>query len=175
RTAAGARPPLRLAPDGVLSQVRRGTRRGRPTGARSCAVLTPVLLALLLVACGRPAEPRADALPSGDVSAPVAEAAGAPSQEGPRPLVTGQAPAGVTGELVFQSDVRGRPKIFHLALPSGAVTQLTQGDDVRDETPRWSPDGQRIAFASNRAFYGEQAETGEPVLDLYVMDAGGGN
>jgi Tol biopolymer transport system component len=138
-------------------------------------VLTPVLLALLLVACGRPAEPRADALPSGDVSAPVAEAAGEPSQEGPRPLVTGQAPPGVTGELVFQSDVRGRPKIFHLALPSGAVTQLTQGDDVRDETPRWSPDGQRIAFASNRAYYGEQAETGEPVLDLYVMDAGGGN
>lgn len=133
------------------------------------------LVALTLAGCGRSPDVASDASPSGDASMPAAAAEVTPPQDGPRPLVTGQAPAGLAGELVFQSDVRGRPKIFHLALPSGAVTQLTQGDDVRDETPRWSPDGRHVVFASNRAYYGERPAGGEPVFDLYVMDADGGN
>ena len=62
-----------------------------------------------------------------------------------------------TGTLVFQSDVAGRPKIFTIDVATGQVRQLTHGADWRDESPRWSPDGQFIAFTSNRAHYGPQA------------------
>ena len=43
------------------------------------------------------------------------------------------------------------------------ITLLTQND--RDLTPAWSPDGQRIAFSSNR----------DGDRDIYVMDADGKN
>ena len=78
-----------------------------------------------------------------------------------------------TGTLVFQSDIAGRPKLFSMDLANGTVRQLTTGDQWRDESPRWSPDGQFIAFASNRAHYGPQAEQGSPDLDVYVMRADG--
>ena len=81
---------------------------------------------------------------------------------------------GVTaGTLVFQSDVAGRPKIFTLDVATGLVRQLTQGAEWRDESPRWSPDGQWVAFTSNRAHYGAQPETGTPDVDVYVMRADG--
>lgn len=139
------------------------------------------ILALTLAACGGSPDGHPDASPPADASAGAAITDAAPSpappspEGGPQPLVTGQAPDGLTGELIFQSDVRGRSKIFHLALPAGRITQLTHGDDVRDETPRWSPDGRRILFTSNRAYYGDSPAAGEPVFDLYVMDADGGN
>ena len=41
-------------------------------------------------------------------------------------------------------------------------------------TPRWSPDGARVVFASNRAHYeGAAPETGTPDIDLWVVDADG--
>jgi Tol biopolymer transport system component len=78
-----------------------------------------------------------------------------------------------TGTLVFQSDVAGRPKLFTVDLATGQVRQLTTGTDWRDESPRWSHDGQFIAFASNRAHYGAAPEAGTPDLDIYVMRADG--
>jgi Tol biopolymer transport system component len=78
-----------------------------------------------------------------------------------------------SGTLVFQSDIAGRPKIFTLDVATGQVRQITQGSDWRDESPRWSPDGQSIAFTSNRAHYGAQPETGTPDVDVYVMRADG--
>jgi TolB protein len=81
-------------------------------------------------------------------------------------------PAGLTGTLVFQSDARapdnpdGRTHLFTIDLATGAIAQLTSGRDHRDENPRWSPDGRRIAFKSTR---------GGANFDLYVMDANGAN
>jgi TolB protein len=85
-------------------------------------------------------------------------------------------PPGVTGTIVFQSDVAGRPAIYTLALATGAVARLS-GDPRWSETnPRWSPDGGRVVFASNRAHYeGAPPESGTPDLDLWVVNADGSN
>lgn len=77
------------------------------------------------------------------------------------------------GVLVFQSDVQGRPKLFTLDLAAGQVRQVTSGADWRDETPRWSPDGQWIAFGSNRAHYTASPESGTPDLDIWIIRADG--
>lgn len=86
------------------------------------------------------------------------------------PQVAASFPRGLTGTLVFQSDLagpdnpQGRTRIYTLNLATGAIAALTRGRDHRDESPRWSPDGTRIAFKSNRG--GNQ-------YDLYVMNADG--
>ncbi len=95
-------------------------------------------------------------------------AAAAQAQQGP--TTVSPFPRGLSGTLVFQSDVRGtgnpngRPKIYTLDLSNGAVAALTSGD-WNDEQPRYSPDGSRIAFTSNRG----------GSFNLYVMDADGRN
>jgi len=53
-----------------------------------------------------------------------------------------------------------------MSLATGAVVPITRGRDYRDENPRWSPDGTRIAFKSNR---------GGNTYDIYVMNADGSN
>jgi Tol biopolymer transport system component len=88
------------------------------------------------------------------------------------PQIVAPFPAGLTGTLAFQSDLRspdnpqGRTRIYTMNLATGAVAAITRGRDHRDESPRWSPDGTRIAFKSNR---------GGNTYHLYVMDADGGN
>ena len=80
-------------------------------------------------------------------------------------------PRGLSGTIAFQSDVRsssnpnGRKKIYTIDLATGGVTTLTQSGDWNDEQPRWSPDGRRMAFISDRGGN----------YDLYVMDADGRN
>ena len=112
--------------------------------------LMPAALALALVAAGvrQPAPARPE---------PV------------RPM-----PPGLAGTIVFQSDVAGRPAIYTLALATGAVT-LFSGDPRWTETnPRWSPDGARVVFSSNRAHYeGATPEAGTADVDLWIVNADG--
>jgi TolB protein len=80
-------------------------------------------------------------------------------------------PGGLAGTLAFQSDIgtssnpHGRNKVYTIDLASGRITTLTPEGDWNDEQPRWSPDGNRIAFTSNRA----------GSYNLYVMDGDGRN
>ncbi len=126
-----------------------------------------------------PSAPPAEAAPAAPAPALAPEQGAAPAQAaapqgGVLPAAVSPFPAGLRGTLVFQSDREGRPKIYTIDLASGRVTRLTAGADVRDENPRWSPDGTRIVFRSNRAHYGPGADPGAPQFDLYLMNADGG-
>lgn len=88
-----------------------------------------------------------------------------------QPAAVSPFPRGLSGTLAFQSDIKtssnpnGRIKIYTIDLAAGTVTTLTRDGDWSDEQPRWSPDGRRIAFRSNRS----------GSYNLYVMDANGSN
>lgn len=134
---------------------------------RAWTALAAVSL-LATIGCGR--EPA-----SAESASPAADALAAETTDGspgPLPSVTDTLPDGLGGELVFQSDIGGLPRIYHLALPGGVITPLTRGGDWRDETPRWSPGGDRILFSSNRT---DPAEPGQAAanFDLYVMASDG--
>ena len=80
-------------------------------------------------------------------------------------------PGGLSGTIAFQSDKPGpdnpdgRMHIFTIDLGSGKVTPLTSGRNHNDGSPRWSPDGTKIAFKSSRGGN----------WDAYVMNADGSN
>ena len=88
-----------------------------------------------------------------------------------QPAAVSPFPRGLSGTIAFQSDVRtpanpnGRKKIYTIDLATGRIATLTRTGDWNDEQPRWSPDGRRIAFNSDRS----------GSYNLYVMDADGGN
>lgn len=87
------------------------------------------------------------------------------------PTAVSPFPRGLSGTIAFQSDARtaanpnGRVKIYSIELSTGAITTLTRDGDWSDEQPRWSPDGTRIAFRSNRS----------GSSNLYLMDPDGRN
>ncbi len=92
------------------------------------------------------------------------------------PATVAPFPAGLSGTLVFESDIAGRPGLYTLDLAKGAVSQLTGDSNVSEQTPRWSPDGRQVVFASNRAHYvGATRDTGPPDFDLWVVNADGSN
>lgn len=87
------------------------------------------------------------------------------------PTAVSPFPRGLSGVLAFQSDVRttanrnGLMKLYTIELSTGVVAPLTRDGDWNDEQARWSPDGRRIAFKSDRS----------GSFNLYVMDADGRN
>ncbi|MBO0859758.1 MAG: S9 family peptidase [Chloracidobacterium sp.] len=64
-----------------------------------------------------------------------------------------------------------RAHLWVVDLKNGAAKQITEGADWNDSDPRWSPDGTRIAFVSNRTGkeFGENRNT-----DVWVIPAEGG-
>lgn len=85
-------------------------------------------------------------------------------------------PPGLSGTLVFESDIAGRPGLYTLDLARGAVARLTGDGSATEQTPRWSPDGRQVVFASNRAHYsGATRESGTPDLDIWIVHADGTN
>lgn len=77
-----------------------------------------------------------------------------------------------TGDIAFVSMRDGIEDIYVMH-PDGSavrrvtVTEMVEGDERGSWTPAWSPDRERIAFASNRDDGGS--------ANLYVVDADGGN
>lgn len=92
----------------------------------------------------------------------------------PAPALAAAAPRGLTGTIVFESDAGGRPAIYTLDLAAGRVAHLTGATSSTSQTPRWSPDGRRVVFVSNRAHYeGPRPESGTPDMDVWIVDADG--
>ena len=95
----------------------------------------------------------------------------AASRAGAQPAAVSPFPRGLSGTIAFQSDARaasnptGRVRLYTIDLSTGRVAPLGTGGDWNDEQPRWSPDGRRIAFKSNRG----------GSYNLYVMNADGSN
>jgi len=67
-------------------------------------------------------------------------------------------------EIAYEGDVGGNVEIFVMAADGSRTVRLTN-NPAQDQSPAWSPDGRRIAFASDRDSH--------PLFDLYLMNADG--
>lgn len=107
----------------------------------SCFLLAAAAL-FLGPGCGKQAPPKEPASPAG-----VDPAAWKPEKP-------------FAGTILFQSDADGDDEIY--ALTRDGVLKLTD-NAWNDRTPRWSPDGGRIAFSANPA----------GPSDIFIMNADG--
>jgi len=86
----------------------------------------------------------------------------APSTTSLPPSTSAAAPA-EEGKIAFHSDRDGDWEVFVMNADGTGVTQLTDNDDW-DSDPDWSPDGNKIAFNSDR-------DGG--AVEIFVMNADG--
>lgn len=112
---------------------------------------------------------------AGGVACCLVSASGLVVAQAPRlPATVVPFPSGLTGTLVFESDVAGRPGLYTLDLMRGSVARLTGETQFREQTPRWSPDGRQVVFASDRVHHsGAAPDTGTPDLDVWIVNADG--
>ena len=75
-------------------------------------------------------------------------------------------------QIAFVSGRSGNAEIYVMDADGGNQLNLTNHPDG-DVSPAWSPDGQRIAFMSDRD--GRVDIRHSPNYEIYVMDADGGN
>jgi len=68
-------------------------------------------------------------------------------------------------QIVFTSDMSGRPNLWKVRASGGWPIQLTQSDD-RQYSAVWSPDGKWIVYQQDRA--------GDELWDLYTVPGDGG-
>jgi dipeptidyl aminopeptidase/acylaminoacyl peptidase len=64
-----------------------------------------------------------------------------------------------------------RSHIWTVDVQTGAATQITSGEDWNDSDPQWSPDGNFIAFVSDRT--GKAFDESDNT-DVFVIDSAGG-
>jgi hypothetical protein len=80
--------------------------------------------------------------------------------------------------IAFSSDFTGDPEIYVVTVADGFTQQLTDNEFI-DIDPTWSPDGQRLVFASDRQSPGFLdlfslvfVPNGDPVVEQITSDAG---
>lgn len=105
--------------------------------------------------------------PAASNATPAPEADAEPAVDPGFPTAVHPFPAGLTGELLFQSDRDGATRAYILDLATGKVRRVGPAGDWFDEEPQWSPDGTRIVMASTRG----QKDN----IDIYVMNPDGSN
>lgn len=65
-------------------------------------------------------------------------------------------------EVVFFRDAADGFDLLVLDVESGALRELTNAPEFRESSPRWSPEGRRVAFVGR--------ETAEMLSDIWILD-----
>jgi Tol biopolymer transport system component len=90
-------------------------------------------------------------------------------------LAAGGSPAlgafpGSNGRIAFESDRGGDLNVWTMDPDGGRLTNLTAGSAGAEFAPRWSPDGRKILFTTDRT---TAANNPEGDVEIFVMNADG--